>query len=415
LQFPAYLTAIVVDVDQRLAYSIWLCIHLIQHLTAYYLVNNASVKAATLFYIALTHIVFTFFAFGGIVNDSIATVYFLIPVTMTGFVFGARNMFIHSILLLPYLLFSVRGYLRPESILAAFIAIFICSWLTMTMFKYWERIGQIRGEGLRQANIHLKRANKSKTTLLENMSHEVMTPMTSILGFSELLKAEARDQETVYALDMIIRSGNRLRTMLQSVLEIAHIEGGALDIEGKELGINDVIESVVEILRTRAREKGLELTVDLYDEELEVVGSKAALTRVLYNVLENGIVYTKKGGVNVQTGRDNDWALIKISDTGSGMADSFKHHAFEPFKQESEGVGRLYEGVGIGLTIARQLVGLMNGQIFVDTVKGEGTQVTIKYPLASSIDLDDSNISLLNDKGLASSDILSVKRKAEDI
>lgn len=409
---PAYIIALVVDVDQRMAYSIWLCIHLVQHLTAYFLSKNSTLKASAVFYIAVTHLVFPVFAWAGIVNDPITLVYFLIPVSLTGFVFGAKNMLLHSLLLLPYFLVSVRGDLESQSVLAVFVAIFICSWLTMTMFRYWERIGQIRREGLRQANLHLQRANRSKTTLLENMSHEVLTPMTSILGFSELLKAEAKDQETEHALDMIIQSGNRLRTMLQSVLEIAHIEGGELDIDGKSVLVNDVMETVAEILRLRARDKKLVMEVNLCDELTEIRGSKSALTRVFYNVIENAIVYTKTGKIVVETKTDDEWVSIKVSDTGPGMSASFKDEAFEPFKQESEGVGRLYEGVGIGLTIAQQLVSLMNGQIFVDTQKGVGTQVTMKFPLLSNLDYEEKSIPLIDDKGIASTDVFSRKRKA---
>ncbi len=380
LQTPAFVSALISDENQRLEYAIWLGIMLLHHMISYLLARTTTLKLAAFFFVAYYILVSPFFMSLGIVNDPISLVYFLIPSVVIGFAFGSRKMMYFVAFLGPYLVWMAHEYVDIEGILGAFISIFICTWLVKTFFAYSEKVGNIRREALRRANKRLTRANRAKSSMLDNMSHELLTPLTSILGFSELLKTENADPELDESVNSIVKSSHRLRTVLQSLLEVAQIEGGDLNVENGVVDVRGVVASVSEIIRPRLAKKGVEFHLVVPDEKLLVVGASSAIGRIIFNILDNAVIYTKEGQVRIIIDRLDDFVRIKVSDTGPGMKKSFSDFAFDAFRQESEGVGRQHEGAGLGLTIARQLTKMMKGNIRINATLGRGTDVIIELP-----------------------------------
>ena len=218
-------------------------------------------------------------------------------------------------------------------------------------------------------------ATRLKSTILANMSHEIRTPLTAVLGYAELLAAEVPDELRTFA-ETIERAGRRLLDTLNSVLDLAQLEGGALEIDLAPLPLLAEAQAACEALRPLANQKGLTLTVD--GEPVGALADRAAIGRVLDNLVGNALKFTSAGRVSVRVGPSGDGgACLRVSDTGVGISDAFLPRLFTDFQQESEGHERAYEGNGLGLAITRGLVERMGGTIRVESEQGVGSTFTV--------------------------------------
>lgn len=235
-------------------------------------------------------------------------------------------------------------------------------------------------EQLTEAKIRAEESDRLKSSILQNMSHEIRTPLTSILGYAEMI--EDANENKLEIADQIQRGGRRLMDTLNSVMDLAQLEGGA-KLNARVFRVNEVIQKNLSALSPVAEEKGLVINVDYLDgDKLEVEADKVAFERVLNNLMHNAIHFTESGSVCLQVQRIGQNAVLKIEDTGIGMTPKFLLHAFEPFRQESTGHGRTHEGMGLGLTIVKRLVELMEGRINVVSRKGQGSTFTLTLPIA---------------------------------
>ena len=235
-------------------------------------------------------------------------------------------------------------------------------------------------------------ANKAKSAFLANMSHELRTPMNAILGFSGMMR---RDPElTEYQrenLDIINRSGEHLLTLLNDVLEIAKIEAGRLELEIAPFDLGAMVRDVTEMIQIRAQEKGLRLLLDQTSEFPRYIKSdEARLRQILVNLVGNAVKFTEQGGVTVRLGvTDNTrhQLLIEVEDSGPGIAPEDQQRLFEPFVQLTEDAAQ--RGTGLGLTITRQFVLMMGGNIWVESTLGKGSLFRVELPveLASTADI----------------------------
>lgn len=221
--------------------------------------------------------------------------------------------------------------------------------------------------------------NRLKTAFLANMSHEIRTPLTSIIGFAEVLGEEITGQKREMA-ELIQRSGVRLKQTLTSVLDLARLEGDAMELSPQRLDLVTRARETAELLRPQVQANDLELTLDLPNSPIEVQVDKAAFDRVLTNLLTNAIKFTQNGQIVVTLQRSAEAVELIVADTGIGISESFLERIFDAFEQESEGTTRDYEGIGLGLTITKQLVDLMDGTLDIESTKGEGTTVTVTLP-----------------------------------
>jgi len=227
-------------------------------------------------------------------------------------------------------------------------------------------------------------ANMLKTSLLGNMSHELRTPLTGILGFSQILLDEMTDEFHKDMVDKILRSGKRLMTTLNSILNISEIESSRIDIKLSELNLAYSIRDLLEVYQNSAEEKNLSFEYYPLDKNIFIYADENFLKQIVESLVDNAIKYTETGGVKIIVDSESDegkfWGVIKIIDTGIGIPENLHGLIFEEFRQVSEGVNRNFEGSGLGLTLAKKMINLLGGVITVESELGKGSVFTVKLP-----------------------------------
>ncbi|WP_272502895.1 ATP-binding protein [Salinibacter ruber] len=229
-------------------------------------------------------------------------------------------------------------------------------------------------------------AARLKSAFLANMSHEIRTPLTSIIGFAEALGDEVGDGNgnTGRFAGLIERSGRRLLDTLDGVLNLSKLEAGQMGLETEPVDLVTKARRAAEELRPQATEKGLGLTVETGRPEVWARADAGSVQIVLQNLVSNAIKYTEEGGVHVRVFRENGWVVLEVEDTGIGMDPALADDLFKPFRQASEGLGRAYEGSGVGLAVTQKATEEMGGQVDVETEAGAGSCFTVRLPKATS-------------------------------
>ena len=219
-----------------------------------------------------------------------------------------------------------------------------------------------------------------RASFLANMSHEIRTPLTSIIGISQLLGKKDLPYRQGQMVELIQTSGQRLQQTLDSVLDISRLEAGEMVPSYQSYDLVSQIEEDVEMLRPMADDKDLELTFRPCDSEVTFGTDPGFLSRIVYNLTQNAIKFTREGRVVVRLEREGNEITLTVSDTGIGIDEEFLPNLFDKFKQASIGTGRDYEGSGLGLSLVQHLIELLEGSISVDSEKGEGTTFTVVIP-----------------------------------
>lgn len=233
---------------------------------------------------------------------------------------------------------------------------------------------------LRQSKEEAEEASQVKTAMLANMSHEVRTPLTSIIGFSEILQDNLEGEFRGFAR-RTHQSSKRLLETLESVLQLSKLEAGAATLERERVSLPAVVRQTLSLLKPKAEEKSITLDTLWPDHRLEGFWNENALRRISRNLVENAIKFTPEGGrVMVRAGRDDSRALLEVEDTGIGIGEENLPDIFQAFRQESEGIRSEYEGSGLGLSIVDHLVDELGGTVEVETEKGEGTCFIVELP-----------------------------------
>ena len=238
---------------------------------------------------------------------------------------------------------------------------------------------QLANQQLRTANDSLEQANRLKDEFLANASHELRTPLTAILGFTSVLKEEV-PEENLEFLGLIDENGKRLLQTINSLLDLAKLRAGMLELNFESIDIGGKTEEVVDLLMQLALNQKLTLDIKRPDDLIKVRLDAHCYERILYNLIGNAIKFTDEGGVSVEIERKDDQVQVHIIDTGVGIDESFIPQLFDEFKQEPNNHGRT-EGSGLGLTITAKLVELLNGTISVKSEKGKGSIFTVSFQI----------------------------------
>lgn len=230
-------------------------------------------------------------------------------------------------------------------------------------------------------------STKAKEMFLANMSHEIRTPMNAIMGMSNQLGKSSLNAEQQFYLNTINSAADNLLIIINDILDLSKIEAGKLTVENIGFEPKAVIERVMQVMVHKAEEKGLSMTNEICDATLSpvLIGDPYRINQILLNLISNSIKFTEKGTVDVSYKVIEDNAVsqtvcITVKDTGIGMDKSFAKNLFQKFTQEDESVTRRFGGTGLGMSICKQLIELLNGTIVVTSEKGSGTTVTFSLP-----------------------------------
>jgi PAS domain S-box-containing protein len=232
-----------------------------------------------------------------------------------------------------------------------------------------------------QAKEQAEEVARLKSAFLANMSHEIRTPLTGIIGFAGVLAEEVTDQHREF-VELIERSGRRLLQTLNSVLDLARLEADQMEVELRRIDVVEHVSEVVALLQPIATENGITLSLSAPPVPVYSRLDVGCLSRILNNLVGNALKFTDEGGVRVIIEVDSEILHIRVVDSGIGIDERFLPHLFDEFKQESTGLQRQHEGSGLGLTITKRLVELMQGAISVTSAKGQGSTFTVSLPIA---------------------------------
>ncbi len=227
-------------------------------------------------------------------------------------------------------------------------------------------------------------ANRAKSAFLANMSHELRTPLNAIIGFSEIMRdkifGDLSDQYADYA-GSIHQSGRALLGIIDQVLDFSRVEAGKLRIHEELLPLASVLEPALKSVKAQAASRQIDLRLE-FPAGVSVRGDEARLNQILVNLLSNAVKFTPAdGGVALSAALEADGALcVTVADTGIGMAEKEIEWALEHFRQIDNSFSKRFEGIGLGLPLARQLAELHGGGLTVESEPGKGTKARFRLP-----------------------------------
>jgi cell cycle sensor histidine kinase DivJ len=262
---------------------------------------------------------------------------------------------------------------------------------------------KLQEQALDQARTAAEQADASKTRFLATMSHELRTPLNAIIGFSEMIVQEdalmldaARRKE--YA-QLINDSGQHLLSVVNGILDMSKMESGSFEISPEPFAPRAALLNCCNLLALKARENGIDLVTRVLEDLPVMTGDPRAFKQIVLNLVSNAIKFTERGGaVTVSAGVEGSRLLLRVTDTGVGIAADDLKRIGDPFFQAGKTYQRRHEGTGLGLSIVKSLVGMHAGEMSVQSKIDEGTTVTVALPLAFSPQAaqPSSNIATLN-------------------
>ena len=328
---------------------------------------------------------------------------------------------------------SVEKISRTSLLAAMFIVLF--SLLTISLVirqsqkqtKAQNRELEKLNEQLRENNASLEEArhlaeksfhaaeeaNKAKSTFLSNMSHDIRTPMNAVIGFATLGMKSADNAEKVREyFSKILSSSNHLLSLINDILDISRIESGKTKLNPAYVDITEVADVVMDITKGFLSNRAIHFEViNEKPKTPYVLADELRIREVLVNILGNAVKFTDDGGkITFETayypGEDEHHIRVRyrVTDTGVGMSEDFVKHIFDEFSQEESSARTHYKGTGLGMAITKHYVELMNGSIFVDSKKGEGSTFIVELPLElsdeSKVKKQDISADSVNMKGI---------------
>ena len=233
-----------------------------------------------------------------------------------------------------------------------------------------------------------RQANKVKDLFLANMSHEIRTPLNSMLGFTQIIEERFKDQmdeqESEY-FQIINSSGHRLINTVHGVLDISRIEAGVMPHNPEIIQLATPIESIYKEFKLAAVEKNLKFTYNNQIDDGTVKVDEPSLVKAFSNLVDNAIKYTEEGQIKIQLNEQNGKYVLSISDTGIGIGTDYLNRIYDAFSQESTGYTKKYQGLGLGLSIAKSCLDMNGIPIAVESKQGVGTTFSLTFTPADRV------------------------------
>ncbi len=253
---------------------------------------------------------------------------------------------------------------------------------TMERLKLATEAAEVATEAAEVARDEAEKASRAKSEFLANMSHEIRTPMTVFIGAIEHLLQVDRDPAHRNMLKMAEQSAQRLRVLIDDILDLSRIEARGTEVEETEFELRSCVLSAVGLFSLSAREKSLQIKTEVApDVPDRVLGDPDKLGQVLINLVGNAVKFTPEGEIRVIVNAREDLLEFAVADTGIGIPEEKHHLLFQSFSQTDSSFHRQYGGSGLGLAISRGLVELMRGKIDVQSRQGEGSVFSFILPL----------------------------------
>jgi signal transduction histidine kinase len=267
-------------------------------------------------------------------------------------------------------------------------------WFRFTMKGMPELgIGQIYGSDITELKeteakliTALKKAEESekiKTFFLAQISHEIRSPLTAIMGYNSLIKEDIAgkiNKELEYAFDAIDYSSKRLKRTIDQILNMSLLQTGKYELRFESIEVAPIIQDIIAEYKNDSRQRHLDLNYSNTADNTFVHADRYSMIQVFSNIIDNAIKYTKKGGVNINLERDSLNKLsVVVSDTGIGMSEDYVKNLFVPFTQEAMGYDRPYEGSGLGMALIKRFCDLNKVKLQIQSEKNKGTSLQITF------------------------------------
>ena len=227
-----------------------------------------------------------------------------------------------------------------------------------------------------------EKANRVKSLFLANMSHEIRTPLNAIMGFTEMIEISTRnlvgDEEKEF-FNAIKSSGNRLLRTVHEILDISQIEARTYELEMEQLDLCKMVEALVKECQLIANENNLNFEYKSEIDSAFIQADQYGVSQAIHNIIDNAIKYTEQGKVTVLLKQSSEQYMLSIQDTGIGISKEYIDSLYTVFSQESEGYSKKYQGIGLGMAIAKRQLDLNNVEMNVESIKGVGTIFTLTF------------------------------------
>ena len=240
---------------------------------------------------------------------------------------------------------------------------------------------------LHEAKVQAEAASAAKSTFLANMSHELRTPLNAIIGYSEMLIEDAENPEPEGAVDDLLHihdAGKHLLATINTLLDLSKIEAGAAELYWETFAVQDLIDEVVAMTAPLVAHNGNVLEISVAPEVGQLFADRTKVRQCLTNLLSNACKFTEQGSIRLEvtqeTGIDSDWLLMRVCDTGIGIAPEQQAQLFQAFVQVDASTTRKYDGTGLGLAISQRFCQMMGGAITLESALGHGATFTIHLP-----------------------------------
>jgi len=272
-------------------------------------------------------------------------------------------------------------------LIVAFILIFArLVWASARVLQTTDKERLDLFESERAARSNAERANRFKDEFLATLSHELRTPLNAILGWTQLLKRKFKDNpELSSGLDIIERNSKLQAQLIADLLDMSRIISGKLRLELKQVNLAHILQAAIETIRISAEEKQITIEKHLGETDVIVLGDPNRLQQVFWNILSNSVKFTPSGGYIVISLRvEENVAEVSVTDTGQGIAPELLNQIFDRFIQADSSTTRKHGGLGIGLSVVKELIGLHKGAVSaISPGPGHGSTFFVTIPLAS--------------------------------